>query len=73
MWTARRESIAGMTGETIAIAASGHAMTAGDVIAGWRDDAAFRDFFIAELAVDGLSGILLGDAAADAPHALRPV
>jgi hypothetical protein len=50
MWTARRESTAGITGETIAIAASGHAMTAGDVIAGWRDDAAFRGFFIAELA-----------------------
>ena len=50
MWTARRERIAGMAGETIAIAAFSHAMTAGDVIAGWRGDAAFRDFFIAELA-----------------------
>jgi hypothetical protein len=50
MWQARRRGIAGMTGETIAVAAGEHAMTAGDVIAGWRDDAAFCEFFIKELA-----------------------
>lgn len=50
MWTVRRERIAGMTGETIAIVVGGRTMTAGDVIAGWRDDTAFRAFFIAELA-----------------------
>jgi hypothetical protein len=40
-----------MPGETIAIAVSGRALSVGDVVAGWRDDVAFRAFFNAELAV----------------------
>ena len=49
-WIARRERIAEIPGETIAIAADGRRLGAADVIALWRDDGAFRDFFIAELA-----------------------
>ena len=50
MWTAHRQSIAEIRGETIVLAADGRALSVGDVITGWRDDAAFRAFFAAELA-----------------------
>jgi hypothetical protein len=50
MWIARRQRIAEIDGETIVIAAGKRALSTEDVVAGWRDDAAFRDFFIAGLA-----------------------
>jgi hypothetical protein len=56
MWTARRQGIAEIQGETIALAADGRALSVGDVIAGWRDDAAFRAFFVAELAATSFAG-----------------
>jgi hypothetical protein len=49
-WKARREKIGGMDGETVSIAAGQTALTVGAVVAGWHGDAAFREFFIAELA-----------------------
>jgi hypothetical protein len=50
MSQAQRSLIRKDWGETIAIAADGRALTVGDVAAGWRDDEAFRDLFIATLA-----------------------
>jgi hypothetical protein len=50
MWTAARTGIDGREGELLSIAAGGRPLDAGETIALWRDDAAFRDFFIAELA-----------------------
>lgn len=50
MWIARRQRIAELDGETIALDAGERALSTENVIAGWKDDAAFRDFFIAELA-----------------------
>jgi hypothetical protein len=50
VWTARREAIRERRGETIALHIGEHALSVGEVVALWRDDAAFRDFFIAELA-----------------------
>jgi hypothetical protein len=50
MWTAHRAAIAKRAGELLTLAAGERALTAGEVIALWRDDEAFRDFFIAMLA-----------------------
>jgi Family of unknown function (DUF6940) len=50
MWSACRRTIRENWGETIAVAADGTLRTVREVIMGWRDDAAFRDFFIQELA-----------------------
>jgi len=50
MWKAHRQKIDELHGETIAILSRGCTLTAGEVLAGWRDDEAFRNFFIAELA-----------------------
>lgn len=50
MWQSQRQTIRADWGETLTLSVDGHALAMADVIAGWRDDAAFRDFFIAELA-----------------------
>ncbi len=49
MWTAHRHRADGIRGEIIAIASGDRALSVADVLAGWRDDEAFRAFFIAEL------------------------
>ena len=49
MWSAQRTPIPGRTGEIITLVAE-HALTVSEVIDGWRDDDAFRTFFITELA-----------------------
>jgi hypothetical protein len=50
MWNAHRQLIGGNRGEILTIAADSRALTVADAIAGWRDDEAFRAFFIGELA-----------------------
>ena len=50
MWQAQRQAIRADWGETLALSQDGRALSVGGVIAGWRDDAAFRDAFIAALA-----------------------
>jgi len=50
MWNAHRQLIGGDRGEIVTIASAGRTLTVADAIAGWRDDGAFRTFFIAELA-----------------------
>ena len=49
MWQAGRQTIRADWGETLALSQNGRALAVADVIAGWRDDAAFREFFIVEL------------------------
>jgi len=50
MWQAQRQTIRADWGETLTLAQDGRALSVTGVIAGWRDDAAFRDAFIAALA-----------------------
>jgi len=50
MWQARRQTIRAGWGETLALSQDGRALSVTGVIADWRDDAEFRDAFIAELA-----------------------
>lgn len=50
MWTAQRTSLGDRRGEIMAIQTDRAPLTVTDVIAGWLDDASFRNFFIAELA-----------------------
>lgn len=50
MWRAFRQAVEGNSGEIVTVASAGRALTVADAIAGWRDDGAFRTFFIAELA-----------------------
>ena len=51
MWQARRKALEDCDGEAITVTdVNGLQLTNSDVLAGWRDDAAFRDFFIATLA-----------------------
>jgi hypothetical protein len=50
MWKAQRRTIRENWGETLSLSKDGRALTVADVLAGWRDDAPFCDFFIAELA-----------------------
>jgi hypothetical protein len=50
MWKTRRRTIRENWGETLSLSADGRVLSVADAIAGWRDDAMFRDFFIAELA-----------------------
>jgi hypothetical protein len=49
MWIAKRCKIEGREGETVSIADDARTLTMGEVIALWRDDEAFRDFYVAEL------------------------
>lgn len=49
MFHAHRQSIDGYSGETIALSEDARNLTFADVILGWREDVAFRDFFIATL------------------------
>ena len=55
MWVARRAQLGAGWSEYVTITCAGRALTFADVIAGWRDDHAFRDFFIAELAATQFS------------------
>jgi hypothetical protein len=50
MWQAQRRTIPDGWGETIALSSGEAALSVGEVIAGWRDEAAFRERFAAELA-----------------------
>jgi hypothetical protein len=50
MWKTERRTIRENWGETLSLSKEGCALTVDDVVEGWRDDAAFRDVFIAELA-----------------------
>jgi len=50
MWTAKRRKIEGREGEIVSVAEGEHMLTMREVISLWRDDEAFRDFFIATLA-----------------------
>lgn len=50
MWTAEHRKIADREGEILSIADGANALTLGNVIALWRGDAAFREFFAATLA-----------------------
>jgi hypothetical protein len=56
MWQADRRKIAEPQGEILSITGHARALAAGDVIALWRDNAAFRDFFITELAAAPFAG-----------------
>ncbi len=55
MWTTQRQTIRENWGETISLSADGRVLSVVDAIAGWRDDAAFRDVFIAALAATSFS------------------
>jgi hypothetical protein len=50
MWKAQRQPIRDRWGETIVLSTDGAAPKVGAVIASWRDDAIFREAFIAALA-----------------------
>jgi hypothetical protein len=50
MWAARRTGLRAGLSEQVTLTRDGRTVTFADVIAGWRDDHAFREFFIAELA-----------------------
>jgi hypothetical protein len=50
MWSATRQTLDHPAGEIVTLAGGDRALTVRDVIALWRDDAAFRDFFLATLA-----------------------
>lgn len=50
MWQAQRTTIRENWGETIAVPTDGQPLSVENVVAGWHDDEAFRDFFIRELA-----------------------
>jgi hypothetical protein len=50
MWTAHRTVLREGWHEKVAIIEDGRTMSFAEVIAGWRDDAAFRAFFLAVLA-----------------------
>jgi hypothetical protein len=50
MWKAQRRTIRDGWGETIALSQERAVMAVRDVIAGWRNNAPFRAWFIAELA-----------------------
>lgn len=50
MWTTQRRTIRENWGETLCLSKDGRALSVADVVAGWRDDAAFREFFIGALA-----------------------
>jgi len=58
MWIARRSIIREDWSEKVAIELSGREMSFAEVIAGWRDDPAFRAFFIAALAETPFPGFL---------------
>lgn len=51
MWRAQRNPIRQNWDETFAISSNGRRLTVEEVFSGWRENAAFRDFFIRELAV----------------------
>lgn len=55
MWIARRTGLPGGLGEHVVITMAGRSLTFADVMVGWRDEHAFRDFFIAELAATPFS------------------
>jgi hypothetical protein len=50
MWVAQRQELDRPACVKVAIAAAGRALSVAEVIAGWRGDETFREFFIAELA-----------------------
>lgn len=50
MWTAHRTALLEGWHEKVVVVEDGRMMTFAEVIAGWRDDAAFRAFFLAVLA-----------------------
>jgi hypothetical protein len=50
MWNAERRRVENGAGEILSIAEDAKVLTVAEAIARWRDDAAFRDFFIAALA-----------------------
>ena len=50
MWRAARQKLDEPAGEIVKLAGGDRALSVSDVIALWRDDAAFRDFFVAVLA-----------------------
>lgn len=51
MWIAVRETINPGFCEKLVISQGGHALSFAEMIAGWREDEAFRAFYLAELAV----------------------
>jgi hypothetical protein len=50
MWTAKTESLAERGRSRVTIARAGAALSYAEVLAGWRDDRAFRAFFADVLA-----------------------
>ncbi|HEY8699152.1 MAG TPA: hypothetical protein VIM02_16230 [Rhizomicrobium sp.] len=50
VWKTRRDPVSNRSGEILTVASGGRDLAVRDVIAGWRDDEAFRAFFVAELA-----------------------
>jgi uncharacterized protein DUF6940 len=50
MWKTHRQRIGDNWGEIVTVDTDGRALTVAEAIAGWRDNEAFRAFFIAELA-----------------------
>jgi len=50
MWKAHRQLISDNGAEILTIAVGERALTVAEAITGWRDDEAFRTFFVAELA-----------------------
>lgn len=55
MWAARRTDLGAGLSEQVTITQAGRTLTFAEVIAGWGDDHAFRDFFISELAATRFS------------------
>ena len=55
IWATRREGVEAGRGEKIRVAHNQRTLTVADVLAGWRENPAFRDFFIAELAATSYS------------------
>ena len=56
MWQAQRQSVESGRGETIRITDDTHTLSVTDVLAGWGENAPFRDFFIAEFAATPFAG-----------------
>jgi hypothetical protein len=50
VWKTRRDPVSNRSDEILTVASGGRELAVRDVIAGWRDNEAFRMFFVAELA-----------------------
>ncbi|HEY1614340.1 MAG TPA: hypothetical protein VGF97_11670 [Rhizomicrobium sp.] len=58
MWKARRRTITPAICEKVTVEGAGRTLSFAEVIQGWRDDAAFREFFLRELAATPYSAFV---------------